>query len=113
MNSNDNIREQIHQLIKLEPIEELTPDCARFIFNNIDDMLIVETILEIHCKDLLQLQTFIEEFKTNCNAFKTNAPEFTRENDFGRSYKEKTKSIIKYIKTIDIKEKEYWKRNLV
>ena len=112
MNSNDNIREQIHQLIKLEPIEEITPR-ARIIFNNIDDMLIIETILEIHCKDLLQLQTFIEEFKTSCNAFKTNANEFTRENDFGRSYKEKTKSIIKYIKTIDIKEKEYWKRNLV
>ena len=112
MNSNDNIREQIHQLIKLEPIEEITPR-ARIIFNNIDDMLIIETILGIHCKDLLKLQTSIEEFKTNCNAFKINANEFTRENDFGRSYKEKTKTIIKYIKTIDIKEKEYRKRNLV
>ena len=93
MNSNDNIREQIHQLIKSEPNEENTPR-ARFIFNNIDDMLIVETILEIHGKDLLQLQASIEEFKTNCNAFKTNAIEFTRENDFGRSFKEKTKDSL-------------------
>ena len=112
MNSNENKREQMHPLIKLEPIEEITPR-ARFIFNNIDDMLIVETILEKHCKDLLSIQTSIEKFKTSCNAFKTNANEFTRENDYGRSYKEKTKSIIKYIKTIDVKEKEYWKRNLV
>ena len=75
-------------------------------------MLMLETLLEIHCNNLLQLQALIDEFKTNCNAFKTNLNEFTRENDFGRSYKEKTKSIINYIKTIDLREKEYWRKNL-
>ena len=107
-----NSREQIQTIIKLEPNEDYSTRSSKFIFTNIDDMLMLETLLEIHCNHLLQLQALIDEFKTNCNAFKTNTNEFTKENDFGRSYKEKTKSIINYIKTIDLREKEYWRKNL-
>ena len=107
-----NSREKMQTIIKLEANEDYSTRSSKFIFTNIDDMLMLETLLEIHCNDLLQLQALIDQFKNSCNAFKTNANEFTRENDFGRSYKEKTKSIINYIKTIDLREKEYWRKNL-
>ena len=77
-----NSREQIQTIIKLEPIEDNSTRASKFIFTSIDDMLMLETLLEIHCNDFLQLQVLIDEFKNNCNAFKKNTNEFTRENYF-------------------------------
>ena len=107
-------REVISPFIKIEKTEETQANAYNIIeFTCVDDLVATEELLAIHIDDLKKLQTLIDEFKSNCNVFKMNCNEFTKENEFGRVYKEKIRLIVNYIKSQDKNDKEYFRNQLV
>jgi hypothetical protein len=107
-------REVISSYIKIEKTEEALTNASNIIeFTCVDDLVATEELLAIHIDDLKNLQTLINEFKSNCNVFKMNCNEFTKENEFGRVYKEKINLIVKYIKCLNKNDKEYFRNQLV
>ena len=98
-----NASSEYEKIQQIKKNKETTTSADSFVYTNIDDMLLIKSLMEIHHKYLINFQTSIDTFKKNCN-------EFTKENDFSRSYKEKKNLTVKYMKCLDSKEKEIWRK---
>ena len=92
--------------IKIESNEEETNNLNKFEFTTMNDLMMTEVVLNVYKHDLNNIQKEIDEFKTNCNEFRSKSISSI-------NYERKKTFIIEYIKCQNEIDKKDLREKLV
>ena len=92
--------------IKIESNEEETNNLNKFEFTTMNDLMMTEVVLSVFKHDLNNIQQGIDQFKTNCNEFRSKSISSI-------NYERKKTFIIEYIKCQNEIDKKDLREKLV
>ena len=92
--------------IKIESNEEETNNLNKFEFTTMNDLIMTEVVLNVFKHDLNNIQKEIDQFKTNCNEFRSKSISSI-------NYERKKTFIIEYIKCQNEIDKKDLREKLV